>query len=154
MISDTLTAALTTLAEVVGNDPQLEEALRARWRVVEHADDALSEEQRQAADLLDVELPPLTQTDDGVAALGELLDGDGGPVLLSWCSAAAWRRDAWLAPVLRAAARVDALRERVTGVASERVVGGPLYDALGCAPLLGDGSELSSPSSGAHPSAS
>ena len=145
MIPETLTTALTILAEVVGKDPQLEEALRARWRVVEHGNDALSEEQRRAADLLDDELPALTQTDEGVAALAGLFEGDAGPVLLSWCSAAAWRRDAWLAPLLRSAAGVDELRERVTGVASERVVGGPLYDALGCAPLLGDGAQLSSP---------
>ena len=40
------------------------------------------------------------------------------------------------------------VRERAVAIARERVVEGPLVDALACAPLLGDGVELSLPENG------
>ena len=50
-----------------------------------------------------------------------------------------------LAPLLARAAPRPELRERVAAVARDRVVEGPLLDALACAPLLGDGAALALP---------
>jgi hypothetical protein len=50
--------------------------------------------------------------------------------------------------ILRAASNTLDLDLVVRGAARERVVSGPLLDALACAPLMGDGSGLASPISG------
>jgi eukaryotic-like serine/threonine-protein kinase len=138
-----LQSALATLVAALAEHPELEEAVRARWRVREHDAAEIPPEVRAAADVLASVLPALTRGDD-VAELGELIVDQGGEVLLAWCSASAWRHDVRIAPLLYMASVHPELREWVTGVAGERVVAGPLYDALGCAPLL-DGSALGQP---------
>jgi eukaryotic-like serine/threonine-protein kinase len=89
------------------------------------------------------ELAPLTQTDEGIAALGALFVDTAGQGLLAWLAASTWRHDAWFAPLLRIAAEQPSLHERVEHVARDRVIEGPLFDALACAPLLD--SELAHP---------
>ncbi len=79
------------------------------------------------------------------AALGELVVGAAGDALVSWCAARAGRRDVPLAAVLAAASGQPSLQERAVAAARERVVEGPLLDALACAPLLGDGAQLALP---------
>jgi hypothetical protein len=145
MISDELQNALTTLATALADNPELDEPIRGRWRGGELPQDDLPDELRAAADLLAAELPAVTTADEQGATLGPLFAEHRGEVLLSWCSASAWRPDARMAPLLKVAAAQPELREWVAGVAAERVVGGPLLDALGCAPLLGDGNELALP---------
>jgi serine/threonine-protein kinase len=148
--------ALSTVAAAVAAEPELEAALAARWRGPESG-----EERRQAAgplpelpsdvaavvDLLASGLANLSQVDadvDGVAAL--LRAGSpAGKVLFTWCAASTWRRDARLAPLLRTAAGATPLREAVVAVARDRVVRGPLTDAVACAPLLGSGKTLAEP---------
>jgi serine/threonine-protein kinase len=136
---------VSTLAATLAAHPELEDAVRARWRPGERPASGLPADARAAADRLAVELPALTLSDEGLTALGELLARPGGEILLSWCSASAWRRDTRVAPLLALAAAQPALRVRVSSVAGDRVVGGPLRDALACAPLLGDGAELAKP---------
>jgi len=80
-----------------------------------------------------------------VNALGKLFAESAGEVLLLWCSATTWRRDTKLARLLALAGAEARLRDRVVAVARARVVEGPLVDALGCAPLLGDGDQLTQP---------
>ncbi|MBX3187822.1 MAG: serine/threonine protein kinase [Labilithrix sp.] len=99
---------------------------------------------RAAVDTLGAELPPLTRSADGATALGALFAGDDGGALLTWCAATTWRRDADVAKLLAAAAAEPRLRDRALAVARERVVEGPMNDALACAPLLGEGAQLAS----------
>ncbi|MBL4634782.1 MAG: hypothetical protein JKY56_12990, partial [Kofleriaceae bacterium] len=146
MISAELQDALITLTNLLASNPELEEAVRNRWRGGDlPEDDALTAEVRAAADLLSAELPKATCSDDELASLNALLV-DSGPILLTWCFASAWRPDVRMGPLLKHAADNEALQTQVVGVACERVVGGPLGDALACAPLTGDGSELKLPS--------
>jgi serine/threonine-protein kinase len=62
-----------------------------------------------------------------------------------WGSASAWRHDVRLAPLLQRALANPRAAGRVPAVAADRVVSGPFADALACAPLIGDGSELARP---------
>ncbi|MCC6522650.1 MAG: serine/threonine protein kinase, partial [Polyangiaceae bacterium] len=142
MIPEELAAALTTLSASLDAQPELGEALRARWRAREHAEGTLSKELAAAADTLVTYVPSMTWSDEERAALGTLFAGPAGQVLLAWCSASTWRLDTHIAPLLGHAAANATLRPRVAGVACDRVIEGPLVDALACAPLLGQGAEL------------
>jgi hypothetical protein len=64
-----------------------------------------------------------------------------GEVLLAWCAALTWHKDVALAGLLPAAAR-SGFASEAAKVVRDRVVEGPLADALACAPLLGTGSAL------------
>ena len=145
MISTQLLEAFSTLAATFATEPETEEEVRNRWRVGDQVGNDLADEIRNAADLLTREIPELTHSADGVAALGALFEEAAGEVLLTWCSASAWRRDVWIAPLLGMARERPDLRDEVPGVASDRVIAGPLYDALACVPLLGDGTQLELP---------
>jgi serine/threonine-protein kinase len=79
------------------------------------------------------------------AAVGDAVRGPDGAELLAWAAESAWRRDVRLAPMLSAALAVPALGAKAAEAVRARVVGGPLEDALACAPLLGDGSRLAAP---------
>ncbi len=149
MLPEPAHAALATLTTLLAAQPELEGALRARWRSGGRAGAArlaeLPAEVRAAADVLGGALPALTQSDVDVAALDALFADPGGEILFSWCSASTWRRDTRMARLLaRAVTHVD-FRGRVAAVARDRVVEGPLHDALACAPLLGDGTQLALP---------
>jgi len=137
-----LETAVHTLAESMSKSPELEEAVRTRWRpgapVAVDLDGALI----GAADLLSATLPGLSQTTEGLATLSPILQGPHAPVVLSWCSASAWRWDAFIAPMLEIAAEHPTLTPRVAAAAGDRIVAGPLVDALQCAPLFGDGEVL------------
>jgi tRNA A-37 threonylcarbamoyl transferase component Bud32 len=141
MLSPELPNALSTIA----SRPELGEAVRGRWQAGRRLTDDLPTDVRAATERLARELPALAASDEGVSALCGMLDGPGGDVVLSWCSASAWRPETRVAPLLAFASRMPALAARVPGVASDRVVSGPLHDALACAPLLGDGAALRHP---------
>jgi len=147
MLSDKAREALATLATAIDTFPELEEALGVRWRggMREgghfHPAVEITPEQRAAADLLATELPAETRSDAGVANLAELLARPEGRILLAWCRASAWRRDTRFAPLLGRASAAG-MAEQVMPAARDRVVEGPMLDALACAPLLGDGSGL------------
>jgi hypothetical protein len=137
-----LEAAVGTLTTAVSRSPLVEEAVRAWWRTASPIPGSLDGELAAAADVLSRELPPMSRTSDGVSRLRPLLGGPGASVVLSWCSASAWRANACMAPMLALASERPPLRARVAAAAGDRVVAGPLVDALQCAPLLGDGDEL------------
>lgn len=140
-----LETAVEALTEATSRSPELEESVRARWRSPSPPATGLDRELAEAADVLSRELPRLSETSTGISALSPLLAGRGGPVVLSWCSAGAWRSDALIAPILVAASQQPTLSARVAAAAGDRVVAGPLADALRCAPLLGDGDQLRRP---------
>ena len=98
-----------------------------------------------AVDRLADELPPLTLVEGDVALARKLFAGPLGDPLLTWCAATTWRRDTKLAELLTAAATDARHSPRVRTIARDRVVEGPLVDALACAPLLGDGTRLALP---------
>jgi eukaryotic-like serine/threonine-protein kinase len=105
--------------------------------------DSLPSELRAAADLCTAAVPEIMAADGGMTILQDLLARPGGEILLAWCSASAWRRDIWMSPILKMAAAQPSLAARVPGAAHDRVVSGPLHDALLSAPLLGDGAAFS-----------
>jgi serine/threonine-protein kinase len=147
MSLDQAQGALATLAEWLTTHVELAESLRARWLPDRGggAHEALAPEVTRAADLLSATMPLLTQDEAQVGAIAKLLGDPVGGVLLSWLRASTWRRDAKLAPVLRHAAAIPALRDRAVAAARDRVIQGPMLDALECAPLLGDGVQLALP---------
>lgn len=154
MSSEQVQGALTTLTALFSPDADAKEdanAVRARWRGGSSAgsgappERALSSEAQRAADDLAVALPALTHADADLRALASLFAEASGEVLFAWCAASTWRRDVQMARLLAAAAAQPAFRDRVPAVAHDRVVEGPLVDALACAPLLGTGAQLASP---------
>ena len=147
MSLDQAQSALATLAEVLETHIELAESLRARWLPDPGAGgyEALPPEASRAANLLAATLPPLTESDADLAALGKLFAEPTGGMLLSWCRASTWRRDTKLAPLLECAASLPVLQDRAVAAARDRVIQGPLIDALECAPLLGDGLQLKLP---------
>lgn len=141
MIPDELNDALAILTKHLGTSAEIDQQLRAHWRY--GRDKELAEPLRNAASLLTENLPTLTHTAEGLEALDPLFEGEHASTLLAWCSASAWRRDTWIAPLL--AMVPEAHAAEVIGVARERVVAGPLHDALSCVPFLGDGHDLLEP---------
>src|ERR1700710_698411 len=99
MLSEQAEEALSTLATSVVGQPELEEAVRDRWRTRirgsagSHLDVALPEALRAAADLLAHELPTQTHSSEAAVALGKHFATPTGPLLLLWCYATTWRRD-------------------------------------------------------------
>jgi serine/threonine-protein kinase len=142
---DQVGGALATLASFLASrsnsEAESEQAVRARWRAGVRSAAELPPEICTAADQLGAALPSLLTSDP--QGLVTLLSRPGGALLLSWCSASAWRHDVTMAPLFQLAQGVDPTRVRA--VAGDRVVQGPLKDALLCAPLLGDGNELAQP---------
>ena len=150
MTSGPVQDALATLSNLLRDRAELESAVRTRWAVGDskRAPDAevdLPAGARTAADLLEQALPPLTWSDSNVASLGDLFGTPAGEALLVWCSASAWRRDVRIAPLLAAASSRPSTRDRVAAIARDRVVQGPLLDALPSVPFLGDGFDLTLP---------
>jgi serine/threonine-protein kinase len=148
MLPEPVRRALSTVAAELASSPTIAGAVRARWRAgagAKSAEATLGPSLRAAADALVHELAPLTRSPERVAELGALFAQSEGEALLAWCEASGWRSDASLAPLLEIARANPALGGRVATIARARVVGGPLLDALACAPLLGDGAALLRP---------
>ncbi len=145
MIAEKVLSALETLTATVAYFPSSARALLARWRDGSGSClDTLSRDERDAADVLDRALPAISRSSTGVGDLSQMLDDSRGEVLLLWCEASATRRDARLAKLLAHAAEQARWRERVDAAVRDRIVGGPMLDALECAPLIGRGDRLAS----------
>ena len=145
MLSVPAEEAFSTLSNALVGQPELEGAVRDRWRIrvrgsasTQH-DIVLPEALRTAADLLSRELPLQTHSAADIAALGQRFATPSGALLLLWCYASTWRKDIELAKLLGIARAVPGFEERVATVAADRVIEGPLLDALLCATLLGTG---------------
>jgi serine/threonine-protein kinase len=141
MLSDQAKSALSKLGAAIEERADLADALRARWRAGGPVPDDLG----SAADTLGAELAGQTHADEDAAALGELFAEPAGEVLLAWCAASTWRRDVRLAKLLATPSARARFGEKLTAVVRDRVIEGPLPDALACAPLLGEGAELAAP---------
>jgi serine/threonine-protein kinase len=143
MLPEPVQEAIWTLSSTLEAHPELADALRTLWRTGA-APPELAKDLRAAADLVATELPALTHTAEGQAALGELFSTQAGDLLFSWCAASTGRRNAELAPLLRLA-EPTRMKKVFAKVVHDRVVEGPLKDALSAAPLLGDGAVLAAP---------
>ncbi|MBL8741463.1 MAG: hypothetical protein JNK04_10225, partial [Myxococcales bacterium] len=148
MVLEEVKDALTQLTAAFVAQPELEHAVGTRWHSggrripVDASATELPKEVSSLADRVAAALPALSRSESD--ELGQLFNEAGGRALSLWCSASTWRRDADLAPLLEMAARSD-FREHVPGIARDRVIEGPLADAIVCAPLMGDGSVLMAP---------
>lgn len=71
--------------------------------------------------------------------------GRGAEFLFRWCECAVSQIDVCLAPLLRSGEQHFHSRELIVELARERVIQGPLLDALLSVPLLGSGDQLLSP---------
>jgi serine/threonine-protein kinase len=149
MFSPQAEEALTVLMQVLTRQPELEEHVHERWRTRGGAagvqGSPLSPDVAAATDALGAGLLELAKSGQDVESLAGPFAAPSAPVLLLWCYASTWRRDIRLSPILTVAAAQPELRERVSAVASGRVLEGPLLDALACAPLIGDGEQLNLP---------
>ena len=150
MISAPILDALSLLAASIAERPEIDAALRSRFRAAVHlapdaSEVALPEDLASAADVIADAMPAMTQSAEEAADLAKLFAKPEGTALIAWCAASTWRRDAKLAPLLAAASKRPAHAEAVAPIVRSRVVDGPLVDALACAPLLGSGAALSSP---------
>jgi serine/threonine-protein kinase len=120
-------------------------ALSERWRRGSSVDAAPSLEARAAAEVLERALPSLTRSPTSAAELAQLLGTPAGEVVFAWTASSASHRDARLVRILSAAVAEPSLHVRGVDAVRDRVVEGPLVDALACAPLLGDGAVLAQP---------
>ena len=151
MLPDPAQGALNTLTDLFATRPALVEAVRAQWRAGSGfdanpgLDSVVPEDVIAAADELSAAMPALTASEEHLALLCSAVAGAAGPALVTWCKASTWRRDVHMARLLMAAAKEEAFREQIPQIAHDRVVEGPLVDALACAPLLGTGAQLALP---------
>ncbi len=135
--------ALRMLAQALAGDATLRPRLCAAWQSSgrQYAR-SMASDVPEAAETLAKTLPALTRSANVVDRLGGVLADRRGEVLFAWCEASVARNDVRIAELLGAAAAAPALAARVVDVARKRLVQGPLEDALGCVPLLGDGEGL------------
>jgi serine/threonine-protein kinase len=151
MLPDPVQGALNTLTDLFSTRPALVDAVRAQWRAGSGfdanpgLDSEVPEDVVAAADELSRGMAMLTASAEHLAVLCAALATPSGDALLAWCAASTWRRAVHMAPLLEAAKAHDAHRDRVPQIAHDRVVEGPLVDALACAPLLGTGAQLALP---------
>lgn len=146
MFDDALREALDTLNASLEQSSELTPALSHRWRHGPHGAPKLDDAVAAAAQVVDDALLALCANDgnDANAALKAAFDASREVVFL-WCAANTPRTEAELYPLLRIASADPEYAPRVVFVARNRVVMGPLADALRCAPLLGRGDWVGDP---------
>lgn len=139
MPSQTLEQSIRSLREAIKSNAELEEVFHAYWL---RGGGRLEPSQHRAElDLLSAELPKHFEQASDPSDLDVLLANDGELVLL-WCSGNAWRGDVRMAPCLKRASQHSQLSQWAAQVGQERLLCGPLLDAIECAPLLGTGAQL------------
>ena len=142
MLSTPALDALSTLTMALEGRAELADALRLRLKSNgREGSEGLTETLRSAADLLGSEMPAFTRSEGNPADIAAHFAGGAGEMLLLWCSASTWRHDVEHATLLAIAMR-SGFEEQARAAARDRVVEGPLLDALACVPLLGDGTDL------------
>lgn len=147
MLPPKVDASLQLLAQYLSDDRDPERNLRKELRlqfaaVARSPVAKLPPELAAATQVLEVSLPGLTRSGNGRSSLAELFCDPRGQVLLLWCESSVERSDVKMAALLKAALVSDRFADAPIDVARRRLVQGPLYDALSCAPLLGTGEQL------------
>ncbi|MGE0789541.1 MAG: protein kinase [Sandaracinaceae bacterium] len=142
MATEALTEALEVLRSAIADGPEIARPLLAAWRSNRLAE--LPGDVGAAAATVDRELPAWTQTASDEDVAGTFSRRSGEAVFI-WLAANPDRDDARLAGLLAAATKHPEYRQQATILIKNRVVQGPLKDALRCAPLLGTGKTLLGP---------
>ena len=146
MIPPKVEESLQTLTQSLRGQKISAERLIEHWSTrARDASAVLDAEHRVAADHLESNLPGLTRSKNGSARLCELFNTQLGETLLAWCASSVERADVKIAPLLTAALNSATWSKQAEAIARQRIVQGPLEDALSCAPLLGTGDRLSRP---------
>lgn len=142
MITTEFADALATVAHSLSGHPTLAALVQAHWDFGDSDATGLTGALRAAVDTVHARLTNLVSNDANALpdALDTLLAPGHDEVVLSWCSAVAWRDDMALTPLLAAAASQPTrnIREAASAAARSRVVNGPLRDALSAAPLMSE----------------
>lgn len=148
MIPPKVDESLTVLSDALssGAQPALKEQLKIAWSTWGNPapDPELSQPQRDAVLQLRASLPGLSRSKNGELSLSELFDKPQGEVVFLWCTSVVDHAEARLAGLLLAAQQNVSLKQQATQTAQQRLVQGPLVDALSCAPLLGEAKLLAS----------
>lgn len=134
MVPEPVTQALRTLDAALADHPGLAPGLHRHWR---HGHADLDAVLTAAADALDEGLIALSSN----ACPEEIFGESSRDVVFLWCAASADRTDLTMMGLLRAAAAAGHV-ERARVIARNRVIRGPLRDALACVPMLGPGSAI------------
>lgn len=144
MIPSNVEEALATLVAAARALPSVHEDMVGVWEGDRAVHGALPEALLQATLELDKALPDLARAPSTKAGLAPLFAEGRGEIVLAWCAAAVTRADVRLSPLLGQAAAVRSSRERAVEIARDRIVRGPLEDALACTPHVAAHSSLSS----------
>lgn len=136
-----LAADLRALHSALASELRLAEALHTRWRYSARRTD-FDPELAELADRVD---DGLRNVGDNEAVIRASLDEAAGGLVFSWCAAHVDDPEALMADLLKLAITHDGHKRRARIAARNRVIQGPLEDALGCIPLLGNGQELNDP---------
>src|SRR6188508_455266 len=136
MISGTLDEAFTTLALAQAQDNTLGARLLAFWeRQAPELASELPQATLLAAQTLDRELVSLLETAQP-KVVAELWNEQRAELLIDWCAGSVARGNVRMVPLLRHIQKTPRFAERVQAIARDRIVQGPLVDALSSAPLL------------------
>ena len=147
MLPESLLSSIDRIAALCADRPDARAALARLWK----ADTSQTDSEQPRFDaLVEAEASELANSFKGLCSseggtFNGLLAEKRWPVVLSWCDSQIQHRDLDLAGILRCAAQIPSCSRYVVGLARERLIRGPLLDALSCAPLLGDGQRLCLP---------
>ncbi len=151
MLSRTFLDALDRMAATMAGQAEMQVELAQRWSGAsawvhgEQRPSVIPPNMNGTADGVASELKNLLSAESDVSDVRELMSEGRGLVLLTWCGAQMQNCNVQMASALAAAADHPSWHARVPALARERVVKGPLLDALRCAPLIGDGERLALP---------
>ncbi len=134
---------LSNLNAIIQADPSVAPKVCARWRSGQfEAGSDISPEAAEAAELVELTMPGWSHT-----AMGDEIDGilasPSSEVLFLWASTSVDRADVALSPIVEAASKLPEHAPRAKAIARNRIIQGPMVDALLCVPLMGKGSWLS-----------
>jgi eukaryotic-like serine/threonine-protein kinase len=144
MIPSKVEGALAQLVRAVSSNAGLVDGIVRVWEQGSSAGLSEYPEVHEAATVLDRGLPAISRTSNAEERLAPFLSGLEAEILLAWCAAGVHRADIRLFPILQVLGKVDAFGERVLEIARDRIVQGPLDDALSCVGILGRKSSLGS----------
>ncbi|MDH5490592.1 MAG: serine/threonine protein kinase [Myxococcales bacterium] len=146
MIPEPLQDALLQLSAELARAPRVAATLFEGWRTGSWATDAsLDPAICAAAQTVDAEMPPWTHTLGGLEEAKQTFADSTGEIVFIWCAANAARSDARLAELFEAAAAHPEYHHQALILIRNRIVQGPLEDALMCAPLMGKGDRFALP---------
>ena len=148
-IDDDALDVLRALAAALADEPGLGPTLHDTWRTGKlEAGASLGSGVAAATGLVDRSMPEWSRSWEVPSDVAPAFAEPAGEVMMLWAAANVGRTDSRIAPILGAAIHHEELAGQVRVIARNRVVQGPLEDALACIPLLGPGNQLMAPANG------